>query len=144
MAPVRWLALGAVLALAAAGLLFQTFVRAVPAVTGAGVVTATELLPATTYAGPKMTVRGPTVAERRIEIPARYRYTIAIPGRPPAPGGAGAPPPGAPRPLRCATDTRRAPRLAVGQPVVVWYERRGVPRVWERVVVRDLRPDSAR
>jgi hypothetical protein len=120
----------AAVALVGSGLAYVAFVRPGTRLTGAGVVVAREVLAPEMLSRRTMTPRGPTVAERRIALPARFRYTLRVDGET--------------APLRYSADTLRIPRLAVGQPVEVRYERRGLPPLWRRAFVEEVRPRAPR
>jgi hypothetical protein len=116
----------AAVGLSVAGAMAYGFVRQVPVRAGAGVITAAVFVPADTWRRRAITPRGPTVAERRVALPARYRFTLAVDGEP--------------QPLYYALDSARAAAFTVGQRVRVHYERRGLGPLWHRAYVSDMAP----
>jgi hypothetical protein len=116
----------AVIAAMVAGGFFYAFVRPVPEQTATGVITARTFAAAETRSRTTPTVRGPSVAERRVELPDRYQFTIRLDGEPMS--------------VRYGIEAHAAEPFAVGQRVTVRYQRRGLRPLWERVYVSTMEP----
>jgi hypothetical protein len=122
--PTVLLALAVAFALLAL-LIWWVFLRPVPRQTASGVITQKTFKPASTYwqypGGERTNFWTPTA----IPIAECYVFTVRVEGQPVE--------------AYFALNTTAAKSFEVGQGVTISYERRGLPPLWERVYVMDMR-----
>jgi hypothetical protein len=120
------LVLAGILALVAAAI-WLVFLRPAPRVSARGVIAAKTFRPASTYRQQPIGNRGGFWGSTPIPIAEGYVFRIRVEGRAAE--------------LRYTLNTQAAAAFAVGQPVRVEYEERGVPRIWGMDLVFRMTPD---
>ena len=122
--PKLLLALGLVCALAALATWF-VFLRPVPRLTVFGVITQRIFKPASTYWQYPTGIRDGFWTPAQIPIAECYVFAIKVEGQP--------------SDAFFSLNTTAAKSFDVGQKVEIDYEERGVPLIWKRVYVMDMR-----
>lgn len=109
-----------------AGLLWFAFLRPVPVQTALGVIRSKSYKPAGEYWQQPVGNREGFWTPTRIPIAECYVFGILVEGRP---GEA-----------RIARNTVEARAFNVGQRVQIEYVERGLPPIWKRIYVSDMKP----